>query len=240
MVSLARPFKYSGIVPTDDALHTEVDGTATEIAPQYVHVPGGKKIAQYAPTVTGSSLNYNPSQDCEGHFTSSRFQANNNCYNYACDIATNSYAQPGRLQGFFLLKHGGPTGDVIVKGAEMDGLVRIGGEEAGIHELAKHVSDYNPGHLVALLISTPDGSVGWKGDYHWVRCDTTNCTSWSQKDGSDQVTNFDFAGNPIRDPRSAVWKVNQGPRSEKDPKDVIVDYEFHSFMFVPARRVKII
>jgi hypothetical protein len=238
MVYWSRPYKYSGIVPTDDLLHTEVDIDSEEIAPIYVPVPGGKKVAQYAPTVTGSPIGYNPSQDCDGHFTSSKFQPNNNCYNYACDIATNSYAQPGRMHGFFLKQRGGPTGTVIVSGAEMDGLVWIGGGEVSVADLVGYILKQKSGHLVALLISKPE--VNWYGDYHWVRCDTLDCKSWSQKDGTDQVTNFDFGGNAIRDPRSAVWKVNQGPRSTKDPQDVIVHYDFCGFMFVPYRKVNII
>ena len=240
MISLSRPYKLSGMVPDNDTLHPEVDADSEEIAPIYVPVPGGKKVAQYAPTIVGSWLAYNPSKDCAGHFTSSRFQANNNCYNYACDIATNSYAQPGRIHGFFLQSQGGPTGPVIVRGSQMDGLVWIADGNVSVADLVQSVSKHSPGHLAALLISPADRSVGWKGDYHWVRCDAANCASWSQKDGTDQVTNFDFAGNKIRDPRNAVWKVNQGPRSKANPKDFIVDYNFHCFMFVPAGQVNII
>jgi hypothetical protein len=239
MVSLSRPYKLSGMVPTDDSLHLEVDLDSEEIAPAYVRV-GEKKVAQYAPTVVGSSLGYNPSGDCDGHFTSSRFQPNNNCYNYACDIATNSYAQPGRMQGFFLQSQGGPTGPVIRRGAELDGLRWIAGGNVSVADLVQSVSEHKPGHLVALLISPADSLVDWNGDYHWVRCDTANCASWSQKDGTDQVTDFDFAGNKIRDPRNAIWKVNQGPRSKTNPKDFLVNYDFFGFMFVPAGGVKII
>jgi hypothetical protein len=144
------------------------------------------------------------------------------------------------MHGFFLLHEGGPTEPVIVSGAQMDGLVWIADKNISIAELVRYVSGHGAGHLVALLISQRDESVDWKGDYHWVRCDETNCISWSQKDGTDQVTNFDFAGNIIEDPRNAVWEVNQGPRSKTDPADFIVNYEFCGFMFVPIGKVKII
>src|SRR5262249_54391600 len=147
---------------------------------------------QYAPTVVGRLLAYDPSGDCDGHFTSSKFQVNNNCYNYACDIATNSYAQPGRIHEFFLEKEGGPTGSVIGRGAQLDGLLSIGGADTSLEYLAKFASEHQPGHIVALLISPPENSVRWRGDYHWVRCDSLERTFWSQKDGSDQVTDFDF------------------------------------------------
>jgi hypothetical protein len=236
---LGRPFKYSGIVPPHDIMHVPLLLEAEEIAPMYVTVPGGRKIAQYAETVRGRTGSYSPSEDCEGFFTSSKFQANNNCYNYACDIATNSYAQPGRLQGFFLEEQGGIIESVVIRGAEMDGLVWVGDENITLGDLVDFVSVHR-GHLVALLMSPADNTVPWLGDYHWVRCDGEGCDSWSQKDGSDQVTNFDFEGNRIRDPRAGTWKVNQGPRSNTDPTDVIVDYTFSGFMFVPEGKVRII
>jgi hypothetical protein len=240
MPQLLRPFKLSGIVPADDNLHKPVALDADEVAPIYVEVPGGRKIAQYAKTVPGKSLTFDPAHDCDGSFTSSKYQVNNNCYNYACNIATNSFAQPGRLHGFFLELEGGPTGPIIVKGAEEDGLIRVTGANLTLARLKKNVASFRTGHFVALLISPPKSAVGWDGDYHWVRCDTTNPFAWSQKDGTDQVTNFDFGGNKIKDPRTAVWSVNQGPLIKNDPRDIIVHYYFYCFMFAPVGKVHII
>ena len=75
---------------------------ATKTTPQYVNVPGiPYKIAQYAPTVYGGVVaRYQPGLDCKGYFMSSTFMTNNNCYNYACNIASNSNAQPGRKHGY--------------------------------------------------------------------------------------------------------------------------------------------
>ena len=99
------------------------------------------------------------------------------------------------------------------------------------------------GHFVALMIS-PAGDANWPGDYHWSRCDNSSgsCGSWSQKDGNDQVTNFDFAGNLITDPATANWTVNQGPiQTGSDVgDDQIVDYAFYCYMFVPDSGVNII
>jgi hypothetical protein len=95
------------------------------------------------------------------------------------------------------------------------------------------------------MISAPSGAY-WPGDYHWARCDNSEFNSWSQKDGGDQVTNFDFAGNPIVDPSIANWSVNQGPiQPDKtqpgfDPNDMVVDYVFYCYMFVPDTGVNII
>jgi hypothetical protein len=46
------------------------------------------------------------------------------------------------------------------------------------------------------------------------------------------VTNFDFAGQPITAPDAANWTVNQGPLS--NGSDMVVSYEFVTYMFVPA------
>ncbi len=98
------------------------------------------------------------------------------------------------------------------------------------------------GHFVALMISPAGTDGNWGGDYHWARCDNSSgaCDSWSQKDGGDQVTNFDFAGNPITDPSVANWTVNQGPVSTANPAELVVSYAFYCFMFVPAGGVAII
>jgi hypothetical protein len=235
-----RSFKLSGMVPKDDILHKDVAIDDEEIAPIYVEVPGGRKVPQYAKTVVGKSLTFDPANDCNGNFASGKHQVNNNCYNYACNIATNSFAQPGRLHGFFLELEGGPTGPVIVKGAQKDGLIHVAGANLKLADLRKRVVHSGRGHLVALLISRPKPAVGWGGDYHWVRCDNLRRFSWSQKDGTDQVTNFDFRGSKIKDPREAIWVVNQGQLLKGDPRDIIVHYNFFCFMFVPAGKVDII
>ncbi len=227
------------MVAPDDRLYAAVDDPGQLIVPTYVEVPGGKYVAQYGPTVVGTTLAYDPAGDCAGSFMSYKFQPNNNCYNYSCDIASNSFAQPGRMHGYFLA--GAPTGPDVVKGAQLDGLTYVGDTlESESPEVGPSDSDTG-GHYVALLISPADTPNGWPGDYHWVRCDDmTNYSSWSQKDGSDQVTDFDFAGDPISDPQSSNWTVNQGPLVENNPDDVVVAYEFYAYMFVPSQGVTII
>ncbi len=226
-------FKYSGIIREDDPLHTplpieipDLTGAAPEvsaslrehferarivIAPCYVTV-GRMKIPQWSPTIQSQVKGFDPAKDCEGNFTSHRFQPNNNCYNYACNIATNSFAQPGRQRGLSVLTGKNVDSGKVVDGAVADGLTLIMKGPAPMARLAK-LKPAKPGHFVALLISDPDSKTGWTGDFHWVRCDNDACTSWSQKNGPDQAVNFDFSGMPIGDPAAANWEVNQGPKT---------------------------
>ena len=235
-------FKFSGRIAEDNvhhsiAVHAEHGYT---IAPTYVTVPDGSKVPQYSTTVYGRSTKYDPPNNCEGNFMSYKFQPNNNCYNYGTNVATNSFAQPGRMTGNPLPENW--TGDDVVKGAESDGLVLIpNGADLKtwlIERLKAHPEEH--GHLVALMISSPDTELGWPGDYHWARCDNTwsavlngNPMEWSQKDGTDQVTNFDFAGNPITDPQTADWVVNEGRIQPSSDNDVVISYPFFAYMFVP-------
>ncbi|MFM0434855.1 hypothetical protein PQQ84_00210 [Paraburkholderia strydomiana] len=247
MPSLLKSFKLSGMVGAFDLFHSLDHNEDVELlalapkptAPIYVTIPNGRRVPQYAPTARTSVSGFNPSLDCDGNFASSKFQPNNNCYNYACNIATSSFAQPGRLHGQLL--DGPPDGETVANGAVLDGLVRLDAANVTMAQLRSAIPDATRGHFVALLISQPDHVLGWPGDYHWVRSDDrqTN-SSWSQKDGGDQVTNFDFAGAPIPDPREANWIVNQGPIISGNPNDIYVSYEFFCFMFVPDDSTDII
>jgi hypothetical protein len=233
-------YRFSGLIAPNDKLHVLAGPAATTIPPSYVDVPGVGRIPQYSPTVIGSSVSFNPGNDCQGYFTSSKFQVNNNCYNYACNIATNSFAQPGRAQGKTIAV---PVvnGDEVARYAQMDGLVAIGDSASPPAILKQKAASLGKGHFVALVISLGDNSISWPGDYHWVRCDNMNTfDEWSQKDGSDQVTNFDFAGQRIADPSNANWTVNQGPMISGSPNDVIISYKFYAWMFVPESKVSII
>lgn len=237
-------FKFSGRIAEHDRRHSykslAPDGAL--VPPAYVTTPWGE-VPQYAPTVQSKTSGYAPSTDCQGYFMSYRYQPNNNCYAYGCNIATNSFPQPGRASGGtpFSQKF---TAEQVRDNAVQDGLVYVGKEVADIynHRETSGVS----GHYVALMFSTPESSIGgdpsanWPGDYHWARCDTLSPMSWSQKDGSDQVTNFDFSGNPIINPSLANWRVNQGPIGGSDSNEYIVSYDFFCFMFVPASGVSII
>ncbi|HVR07168.1 MAG TPA: hypothetical protein VMW75_03910 [Thermoanaerobaculia bacterium] len=231
------------MVAPDDNLH-QVQASADKIiAPQSVcPCPEVGCVPQYADTVASPNAGYNPAGDCDGYFMSYKFQPNNNCYAYGCNIASNSFPQPGRMHCY--LYPTPPTGPGVQEGALKDGLYNVGTSKA---DLRAHAATGASGHYVALLVSQADTPNGWPGDYHWARCDDpVDFNSWSQKDGNDQVTNFDFAGNPITDPATANWTVNQGPvnlfNSSKpdDNDDLVVSYDFFTYMFVPATGVSII
>lgn len=264
---MRAPFRFSGIIAPENTRHrvlvVSLPGPAShrqvseitalklkgnEIAPTIVTVtitdsgsPYTIGIPQYAPTIVGSGGGYDPAGDCNGSFMSAKFQPNNNCYAYACDIATNTFAQPGRAHGS-LIPAPAMDGPTVQAHAEKDGLVFAGKTIADVKaDAAKRAGlGQTGGHYVALMVSPPSG--GWPGDYHWARCDDpVSFASWSQKDGMDQVTNFDFAGKAIADPSTANWIVNQGPANPpQDQSDMLVTYNFHCFMFVPGSGIAII
>ncbi len=269
MTESIRQFKFSGVISFQDQLHQETSapalgGTpdehylAPKVIPVNITVPEKKTIGvpQYSPLVYGEAVaSYNPAGDCHGNFMSSKFQPNNNCYAYGCNITPNTFPQPGRQSGYLLTaanfkKSFSELGQLVSSYAVKDGLEFVG---TTLEELMKFKSSkqgtnpqdiatgYLAGHFVALMVSTA-GDANWPGDYHWARCDNSSgsCDSWSQKDGSDQVTNFDFAGKAITNPITANWMVNQGPVSKADTREMVVDYDFYCFMFVPKSDVRII
>lgn len=105
----------------------------------------------------------------------------NNCYNYGCNVATNTFAQPGRGSGRM---YGAISCGEVGGGASRDGLISISG-------VASTPAD---GHYVALV-------VGPNWDFHWYRRDSNGL--WSHKPGGTPVINYDQNGNLIRDPRNA-------------------------------------
>jgi hypothetical protein len=109
-------------------------------------------------------------------------QPYNNCYNYATNYRTDTFAQPGRAAGAM---YTGLTCDAVKAAAIRDELVDSPGADGKCPE---------EGHLVALVI--------WPGwDFHWYRKGPNGL--WSHKPGSTAVTNLDNSANTISDPRTA-------------------------------------
>ena len=105
----------------------------------------------------------------------------NNCYNYACDTQTGSFAQPGKAGGYH------PTAvdcTEYTAGALADGLHDIDCDDPCPSGCWK----------VALVIAPND-------DFHWYRQDESG--NWSHKPGHTPAINTDASGNPITDPRTA-------------------------------------
>jgi hypothetical protein len=115
-------------------------------------------------------------------------QPHNNCYNYANDHITNTFAQPGRATGHQVGFP--PTCQTAAAGATSDGL----------HSVPNFTNPLGKGAgwYVALVI--------WPGsDYHWYRQDNVGC--WSHKPGQTAARNVDNAGHAISDPKTC----NRGP-----------------------------
>lgn len=113
-------------------------------------------------------------------------QLHNNCYNYACDYRTDTFAQPGRASGVRITEMScAGVRPLAVK----DSLLDIPDSKTPyVIQCPKE------GHLVALVI--------WpKWDFHWYRMGRDG--QWSHKPGNWPVTNLDNSGKPIGDPRLA-------------------------------------
>ena len=113
-------------------------------------------------------------------------QFNNNCYNYATNYRTDTFAQPGKAAGAM---YTALTCVSVKPGAVKDELIDS--------PLANNKCP-KEGHLVALVIAP-----GW--DFHWYRKGRNGY--WSHKPGGSAVTNLDNNGVTIPDARTA----NRGP-----------------------------
>jgi hypothetical protein len=122
---------------------------------------------------------YNP-----GKWNVPNVQPFNNCYNYANDHITNTFAQPGRAHN---KKYTQLTCASVQPAAIADGLSPTANFQA-------HLGP-GKGWYVALVI--------WPGnDYHWYRQDQNGC--WSHKPGGTAARNVDSNGKIITDPKTAA------------------------------------
>jgi hypothetical protein len=115
-------------------------------------------------------------------------QYQNNCYNYASNYRTDSFAQPGLAAG---AQYTALTCAEVRRGAIADCLVDGPDEPVCPAQ----------GHLVALVVAP-----GY--DFHWYRKDKRGW--WSHKPGGTAATDRDNAGHLIRDPRAA----DRGPYTD--------------------------
>lgn len=113
-------------------------------------------------------------------------QCSNNCYNYACDIETDDFAQPGLASGAI---YNQLTCSDVGTGATSDGLVAVA-------DTAECTGCCN---RVALVIAP--GDTDFPPDFHWYRRDSSGY--WSHKPGSTPARNVDNSNQPIADPRTA-------------------------------------
>lgn len=116
-------------------------------------------------------------------------QFNNNCYNYATNYRTDTFAQPGLAAGSM---YTALTCASVLPAAVADDLIDSPGADNNCPE---------NGHLVALVI-WPDV------DFHWFRKGRNG--RWTHKPGSTAATNRDNSGVIIPDPRTA----DRGPYTD--------------------------
>lgn len=124
----------------------------------------------------------------------------NNCYNYANNRQTDTFAQPGNGGGTTFNLYNQDVNQVISElraAAIADGL-----------ELTDAGSSSLTGKTKIALVLWPEQ------DFHWYRQDCNG--RWSHKRGEDEPTNLDFQQNPILSPEAA----------DRGPYTVFVGYFF--------------
>lgn len=110
----------------------------------------------------------------------------NNCYNYANDTRTDTYAQPGTASGQGIQQM---TVDEVRSAALRDGLTWVSWDFPGNNY------DCGTGHLVYMAV--------WPNtDYHWYRLDQAR-GRWSHKLGGGTPRDFDNSLVQIIEPTSA-------------------------------------
>lgn len=114
---------------------------------------------------------------------------NNNCYNYASNWRTNTFAQPGRGCGAM---YKAITCAEVTRAALCDGMH---------HRFDCFPNSERPRYLVALVIAPGPGFV----DYHWYRKHREGF--WGHKPGGTAAVRTDNSGHVIYDPR----KADRGP-----------------------------
>ncbi len=118
----------------------------------------------------------------------------NNCYNYSNNKRTDTFAQPGRANGYYLA----PTfisGDVYY-GTLLDGLTPTTASSTSAVGMTK----------MALVYA--QDFYGFGPDYHFYRQGPDG--TWSHKPGGTQATNLDNSGSMIFNPEIA----DRGPYTE--------------------------
>ncbi len=116
-------------------------------------------------------------------------QSFNNCYNFAVDMETDTFAQPGNAGGYWPSEI---SCSEYAAAAEADGLT----SGVDVDDLCG-ASCLPEGHIVALVI--------WPGvDFHWYRMESDG--TWSHKPGRAAATRLDNSGNLITDP----WTADRG------------------------------
>ena len=169
----------------NDSLEAHVrEALAQRIADSALATPV-HPLAQCPSCQAGDAPTYYPAM-----WNTPTVQPYNNCYNYANNRITNTFAQPGKATGHPITGLSCPG---TSPSAQSDGLVTCPNFAGPLGS--------GQGWYVALVI--------WPGnDYHWYRQDKVGC--WSHKPGRTAARNTDNSGNPISDPKTC----NRGPYTD--------------------------
>jgi hypothetical protein len=133
-------------------------------------------------TLTVGSCSYEASAFNPNFWNARRTEMrNNNCYNYASNRRTDTFAQPGRATGAQATTMACSN---VTAGAVSDGAVQA----------STCVGSGSPRHYMALVI--------WPNtDYHWYRRHSDGF--WGHKPGQTAARNYDNSNNVIYDPQTA-------------------------------------
>jgi hypothetical protein len=119
-------------------------------------------------------------------------RSRNNCYNYASNKRTDTFAQPGRGSGQI---YTAITCPAVSQAALRDGLNR---------RYVCFPDSEKPRYLVALVVAPGPSFV----DFHWYRKNKEGF--WSHKPGGTAARNTDNSGRVISDPATC----NRGPYTQ--------------------------
>jgi hypothetical protein len=122
-----------------------------------------------------------------GFWNNPAHQSKNNCYNYATNRRTDTFAQPGRASGHM---YSAINCHQVTNGAVSDGA-----------SIPCAPPNEAPRWFMALVIAPGPGFV----DFHWYR--KARQGFWGHKPGGTAARNYDNSGRIIYDPRTA----NRGP-----------------------------
>jgi hypothetical protein len=125
-----------------------------------------------AVTCNVANTRYNP-----GYWNQPDHVLLNNCYNYAMNTRTDTFAQPGKISGHLFREN---TCQDCGSGADFDGCKTTCRQDLTYKN-------------VALVIWPP--SPGIRGDFHWYRLQAEGF--WGHKPGKTSVRNIDNSGNTI-------------------------------------------
>ena len=157
-----------------------------------------------------------------------RTQLGNNCYNYACNSPTGTFAQPGKKGGRPIDWDQEDLCAEVIQAAEKDNLI----------PLIDCFLECDPalGRKVMLFVDAEDDpdQPGDDRDFHWYRQDADG--NWSHKPGQGRATNEDDGEPPPPNVIANPWQADTDTRRDDDDDgkyDRGYDYEFCACFCVP-------